>query len=30
VAASVMLVLGVSREDLIPPPKEDDVVDELP
>jgi preprotein translocase subunit SecF len=30
VAANVMLLLGVSRDDLIPPPKEDDVVDELP
>nr|WP_067293949.1 protein translocase subunit SecF [Marinobacterium profundum] len=30
VAANVMLLMGVSRDDLIPPPKEDDVVDELP
>ncbi len=30
VAANIMLLLGVSRDDLIPPPKEDDVVDELP
>jgi preprotein translocase subunit SecF len=30
VAANVMLLMGVSRDDLIPPPKEDDVIDELP
>ncbi len=30
VAANVMLLMGVSRDDLIPPPKEDDVMDELP
>ncbi|MFC6671308.1 protein translocase subunit SecF [Marinobacterium aestuariivivens] len=30
VAANIMLMLGVSRDDLIPPPKEDEAVDEMP
>ncbi|NVK40089.1 MAG: protein translocase subunit SecF [Oceanospirillaceae bacterium] len=30
IAANIMLMMGVSREDLIPPPKEDDTIDDMP